>query len=93
MTLSITKSRETRSVISKLAGIENKTPEEAHKAISVVLYNQYKAIEKLREDNKLLWLQIQKQELNEHPVGNTDSTQAIMKRIWDNKEDKFWDTF
>jgi len=95
MTISIKPElREQKSVISELIGIENKTPKEAHKAISIVLYNQYKTIEKLRDNNRKLWLQIQQRKIMKEDVQeNIDTTQVIMKRIWDNKEDEFWDTF
>ena len=80
-------------VWAELEHIEQKTPK-VHKSIVTVLYNQQKLIDTLLKDNKFLWRQIQTYKKNEKDTANNaDSTQVIMKRIWDNKEDEFWDTF
>lgn len=95
MTLSVkTEPRKQQYVLSELIGIENKSPRDAHKAISIVLYNQSKTIEKLRNDNKQLWIQVQQHKtLNQNLSANMDDPQVIVNRIWDNEEDEFWDTF
>lgn len=88
-----TESSEQKSSIYQLIGIEHKSPEEAHKAISTVLYSQYKTIEKLRENNRRLWLQIQERQMGNVRDEGIDTKQSVVKQIWDNKEDEFWDTF
>ncbi len=94
MTMSIKiKSSTQKPMISELIGIENKSPEEAHKAIGVVLYDQYKTIDKLRNNNKKLWLEIQQYKTKGFNAENKNHSQIIMEKIWDNKEDDFWDTF
>lgn len=73
---------------AELAEIESKTPEEAHRSIVDVLYNQQKLIDVLLQDNKELWTMIKMYE--EKPITRT---QSLIQKIWDNKEDEFWDTF
>ena len=83
------------AIYDELEEIQKKTPQEAHKSIVSVLYTQQNFIQKLVNDNSELWMQIQKYEQekelrleeNQHGI-----PQSIVKRIWDNKEDEFWDT-
>lgn len=71
-----------------LSEIRKKTPTEAHEIIATIFYYHQKRIQELTEHNKKLWLQIQEYKNNRH-----DATQEIMEKIWDNKEDEFWDDF
>lgn len=86
---------EVSAIYDELEEIQKKTPQEAHKSIVSVLYTQQNFIQKLVNDNNELWILIQKYEqekelqLEEHQLG---TPQSIVKRIWDNKEDEFWDT-
>ena len=98
MTLSAAlKSKETRpferseekqqQIFHELSEIDTKTPGEAHESIVAVLYKQQELIQRLTEDNKELRSYIQQQLSSQH-----GTTENIMRRIWDNKEDEFWDT-
>jgi len=73
---------------SYLEEIESKTPEEAHRSIVHVLYNQQKLIDVLLQDNKELWDMV-----NTYEEKRVTSTQSLVEKIWNNKEDAFWDTF
>ena len=73
--------------IAYLEEIESKTPEEAHTLIVNVLYDQQKLIDGLSQDNKKLWNMVKTYEEKQ-----VTSTQILAQKIWDNKDDEFWDT-
>ncbi len=78
----------------QLYGIGEKTPQEAHESITKVLCIQHRHIQKLIDDGRALRTPIQECEikLNKLSANQHGSTQTIMRRMWDNKEDEFWDT-
>ncbi len=87
---------ERRRVWVELERIDQKTPEEAHKTIVHTMHNQQKTIDRLLQENRTLWVQLKKYKTNQELILEgqpQNSTQRIMKKIWDNKEDEFWDTF
>ena len=88
--------QEMQNAWTKLAEINQKNPEEAHRNIVFTLYNQQKVIDHLSQDNKTLWQQLQKYETIQELVSEgqpQSSTYRIVEKIWDNKEDEFWDAF
>ena len=94
MTTTKTESFEEKPIISKFERIENRSAKDAQKAIVTVLYDQHKAIIKLRNSNKKLWSEIQQCKITrDSNQENASTSQIIMKEIWDNKEDEFWDTY
>ena len=94
MTTTKTELFEEKPIISELERIENRSTKDAQKAIVTVLYNQHKAIVKLTNSNKKLWSEIKQCKITrDSNQENTSTTQIIMKEIWDNKEDEFWDTY
>ncbi len=74
-------------IYRNLLEIKEKPPKEAHEIIVRILYNQQERIQKLIEHNRELWLQIQTYKNNQQ-----ETTQDIMREIWDNEEDEFWDS-
>ncbi len=73
-----------------------KSPEEAHRIIIFTMHKQQKVIDRLLQDNKTLWKQLQKYKTTQELISEgqpQSSTYRIVKKIWDNKEDEFWDTF
>ncbi len=70
-----------------LEEIESKTPEEAHTLIVNALYVQHKLMDSLLQDNKRLWDMVKTYEEKQ-----VTSTQILAQKIWDNKDDEFWDT-
>ena len=73
---------------NNLSEIKKKTPTEAYEVITSLFYYHQKCIQELTERNKELELEIHNYKNNQH-----DPTQEIMAKIWDNKEDEFWDDF
>ena len=52
--------------------------------------------DRLLQDNEILWRQLQKYETAQELISEgqpQSSTYRIVEKIWDNKEDEFWDTF
>lgn len=85
-----TKSKSERyfsSELTELEEIESKTPQEAHQSIVKTLMGQQKIIDILLMDNQQLWDKLQRYE------EVTTPKQTLVQKIWDNKEDEFWDTF
>ena len=58
-----------------------------------LLYNKI-FVQKLTKQNKELSLQIKeyKNKLKHHSANQPETTGSIMKRVWNNKEDEYWDT-
>ena len=85
---------EQKLMITEFEEIVNKSSGEEHKIITAIFYNQQKIIEKLLNSNKELQLELQQcKRTPDFNQENKSSSQVIMEKIWDNKEDEFWDTF
>ena len=87
---------EMQSALAELVKIDQKSPEEAHRSIVFTMYRQQKIIDRLLKDNKTLWKQLQKYKTAQESISrgqSQSSTYGIVEKIWNNKEDEFWDTF
>ena len=72
---------------SKSYTMEEKTPKLIQEFLDIIIYQQER-IKKLEKDNKSLHLRV---EDYKNRIKQKETTQDIMRRIWDNKEDEFWD--